>query len=415
MGARLQERTSQLQPPEVDAKFDYALGYLCEGMMHGLEQFAYIVDPPEPAVPWQPLFDVNLCPDWALPWLAQAVGVSLPQSVTADQARQMIVGLSLQKRGTVAAIKAAGDTFLLLGDQTPVYFRERDGGDAYRLEIVAAEDNLPETDRDLTNHIKNPRPNGGAGWSAAWDPSMPFGTGTINPITFGVWDPPDAPPSRHSADILGHSELDGSRMTVRVENNPIAPFNPLPNISRYMAGSLYVRPIKGIKSLKLGQVFRRADGQIITSGATVTIPTTTAWHKADINRKLAGPPNYPDDTTSYGLQLQVEFFANQDFELSVSSAIATERNILEKVTYGDPISNPGLWVWNGAQDNSESHRIPTKIVENAYRSQIPAGIVLSFRPIFAWDYQAMTAQGGTYAQQTTQYLTYRKLSENKKG
>jgi hypothetical protein len=140
LGRRLQDRTSQLQQEDVDAQYGYVHGHLSEGMMRGLQQLAQLVDPDDPYVPWEPLFNVDICPDWALPWLAQCVGVRLPSTVTPDQARDLIRGIGVQNRGTTKAIREAGN-ILLIGDQQ-MYFRERDGGDPYRLEIVVSETDI---------------------------------------------------------------------------------------------------------------------------------------------------------------------------------------------------------------------------------------------------------------------------------
>jgi hypothetical protein len=137
LGKRLQERTEQLQPEELDAQFLYVHGNLSEAMMRGLFNLGLLVDPEEPYAPWEPLFNVDICPSFALPWLAQCVGVRLPSNVTDQQARDLIKGLGVQARGTPDAVRAAGDIFLI-GDKT-MYFRERDDGDPYRLEIVIDE------------------------------------------------------------------------------------------------------------------------------------------------------------------------------------------------------------------------------------------------------------------------------------
>jgi hypothetical protein len=140
MGLRLRERTQPLAPH--DADYDYAHAYLSEGMMRPWEQVAELVDPPDPYPPWAPLFNVYICPDWALPWLAQIVGVRLPASLTPDDAVAAIVGLAGQARGGPAAIKTVVGLFLT-GSKS-MYFRERDGGDAYALEIVTLEGETPD-------------------------------------------------------------------------------------------------------------------------------------------------------------------------------------------------------------------------------------------------------------------------------
>ena len=48
----------------------------------------------------------------------------------------------------------------------------------------------------------------------------------------------------------------------------------------------------------------------------------------------------------------------------------------------------------------------------ALLAQKPAGIVLTYRQVAGWDYQQMTAEGGTYADQSADYTTYTDLQEH---
>jgi hypothetical protein len=143
LGARLAERAAPLQPPDVDVQYGYAFGNLCEAMMRCYEQIASLVDPEDETYPpWGVLFDVDVCPAWALPWLAQVVGVRLPKSVTGDAAREYIKTLSFESVGRPDTIKTIV-TAPLTGSKT-VFFRERDDGDAYRLEIVTLTSETPD-------------------------------------------------------------------------------------------------------------------------------------------------------------------------------------------------------------------------------------------------------------------------------
>jgi hypothetical protein len=116
-------------------------------MMRGWAQVAEVVDPPDPYPPWSPLFYVDICPDWALPWLAQLVGISLPASLTPDQARIVIKQLAQLQRGSPKAIEAV--LGLYLTGSKSVYFRERDG-DPYILEIVTLASETPDEDQILS-------------------------------------------------------------------------------------------------------------------------------------------------------------------------------------------------------------------------------------------------------------------------
>jgi len=141
LGARLADRTAPLQSPEVDVQYGYVHGHLSEGMMHMYEDVALLVDP-EDDIPWVPFFDIDKCPDFALPWLAQVVGVRLPSSITGDEAREYIKALSFEEVGKPSAIRAAVGIYLT-GNKT-VYFRERDAGDAYALEVVTVVSETPD-------------------------------------------------------------------------------------------------------------------------------------------------------------------------------------------------------------------------------------------------------------------------------
>ncbi len=91
---------------------------------------------------WSALLDLSRCPDEALPWLGQFVGVRVPVGATPDQMRTAIAGHSGWERGTPAAMRSAiGAT--LTGTKT-VVFRERDGGNAYHLGVVTYTDETPD-------------------------------------------------------------------------------------------------------------------------------------------------------------------------------------------------------------------------------------------------------------------------------
>jgi hypothetical protein len=140
LGQRLRERTQPLAPD--DETYDFAHAKLCEGMMLPYAQLAELVDPPDPLLPWEPLFDVDLCPYWALPWLGQIVGIRLPSGLSDEDARNFIKDLGPLKRGSPQAIIAAAK-YALTGNKT-VILHERDNGDAYLLEVVTLTSETPD-------------------------------------------------------------------------------------------------------------------------------------------------------------------------------------------------------------------------------------------------------------------------------
>jgi hypothetical protein len=142
IGARLRERTQPLAPD--DETYGYAHAHLCEAIGRMLAQLGQVVDPDGDVPPYAPIFDVDLCPDWALGWLAQLVGVRLPQGIAPDDARTIVREVAGYSRGTPAAMRAGASLFLT-GDKT-MYFRERDTS-AYQLEVVTLTSETPDPAR----------------------------------------------------------------------------------------------------------------------------------------------------------------------------------------------------------------------------------------------------------------------------
>lgn len=96
---------------------------------------------------WSLLLDVDRCPDEALPWLAQLVGVQLTQGLNAANQRLQIKTLANWKRGTPSAMAAAPGPYLT-GTKT-VIFRERydgSGNDApYNVEVITLTAETPNS------------------------------------------------------------------------------------------------------------------------------------------------------------------------------------------------------------------------------------------------------------------------------
>lgn len=94
---------------------------------------------------WSALMDLDRCPDMALPWLAQFVGVRPLPGSTEDEQRLRIASTDGFKRGTPAAIRGAVEA-TLTGNRI-VYFRERDPNGAdppYTLEVVTLTAETPD-------------------------------------------------------------------------------------------------------------------------------------------------------------------------------------------------------------------------------------------------------------------------------
>ena len=91
------------------ASQDEALGWplliYCQALAEMGRQVEELVRPDDPARDaWDPLLDVDLSPDWNLPYIAQFVGVRLTPDGTPDQWRAQIKGVGGFKRGTPAAM-----------------------------------------------------------------------------------------------------------------------------------------------------------------------------------------------------------------------------------------------------------------------------------------------------------------------
>ena len=79
---------------------------------------------------WSALLDLDRCPDQALPWLGQFIGVRIPAGYTPDQARARIASTDGFRRGTRDALIGALQP-TLTGART-VLFYERSGDPAVK-------------------------------------------------------------------------------------------------------------------------------------------------------------------------------------------------------------------------------------------------------------------------------------------
>jgi Phage tail protein (Tail_P2_I) len=84
---------------------------------------AFLEDPDNEVVAWQPLFDVDLAPTWVLPWLAQCVGERLPVGYDDEQSRDWIRNSPTWIRGTPQGIWNAVQRVLAPG--ASMQMRER--------------------------------------------------------------------------------------------------------------------------------------------------------------------------------------------------------------------------------------------------------------------------------------------------
>lgn len=69
------------------------------------------------------LLDINRCPTYALPWLAQFVGVRFPQAQPDPIMRKAIQSESAFQRGTLGAIESAGNALMIAPSVITVHER----------------------------------------------------------------------------------------------------------------------------------------------------------------------------------------------------------------------------------------------------------------------------------------------------
>jgi hypothetical protein len=194
-GERLRERTEQLAPDDED--FDLAHTRLTQAMVFGLTRVAEAYDPPDPYPPLGMLLDVDACPPWALRWLAQFVGQQPPQGLGDDELRAYIKDLPTWRRGSPAAMRDASRRSLdPAGTMNPpptIFFRERDTGDPYLLEVVTLESQTPNEQR-VRDAIATQKPAGlilQYRTVAAWDyeeHTAEGGTYGTPPFTFATYE-----------------------------------------------------------------------------------------------------------------------------------------------------------------------------------------------------------------------------------
>lgn len=128
-----------------DETQDWALARFCDAlgaMFQPVEDLARdTVDGPG----WSAVLDLTRAPASWLPWLAQFVGVTIPARLTdTDEQRAFIAHADGFNRGTPAAIRAAAIS-TLTGSRV-LFFRERDTGDPYRLEVITITSQTPDPD-----------------------------------------------------------------------------------------------------------------------------------------------------------------------------------------------------------------------------------------------------------------------------
>lgn len=106
VGAAAQDLYDRLAPVYglPDADRDWSLLHLCAAFVAGLEPLYELDDPDH--LPWAIALDVDDAPDWALPWLAWILGITM-RGETSEQLRALCRDRPPAKRGTPGAMRAA--------------------------------------------------------------------------------------------------------------------------------------------------------------------------------------------------------------------------------------------------------------------------------------------------------------------
>lgn len=145
---------SRLWPQTLeDEANEWHLLRFCEALAYTLfEQVRSYVSDTDDMQGWEIIFNVDLCPPEALPYLAQFVGVHLEPSLTVEQQREKIKDRPAFRRGTPGAIESAVKK-RLTGSKF-VFIEERFEGKAYRLLVRTFTSETPDPAGTLSDIIE---------------------------------------------------------------------------------------------------------------------------------------------------------------------------------------------------------------------------------------------------------------------
>jgi tail protein P2 I len=134
---------------KLDTDPDWVLLRFCDVLTSGsFEQIYGYVRTGEDGTPgWAAIFDPDLCPPEALPYLAQFVGVAITPDMSVAEQRQAILLPAQWQRGTLAAMLQS-IVRELTGSKT-VLLDERYSGDAYKLRVRTFASETPDPARTL--------------------------------------------------------------------------------------------------------------------------------------------------------------------------------------------------------------------------------------------------------------------------
>lgn len=126
---------------------------LVDAIMGQIVEIDGIIRDSDTHVGWGRLLDVDVAPVWALPWLAQFVGVTPIFGLDEASQRLRIKEAAGFHRGSVKAIKAAAGQYLTGTRRVELY--ERDGSPwRFRIRTYESETPNPQAVKDAVEALK---------------------------------------------------------------------------------------------------------------------------------------------------------------------------------------------------------------------------------------------------------------------
>lgn len=148
-----QEAYAALMPWAAADEGVWDLLFWLDSFMAQLQEIDDLVRDSDTHVGWGTLLDVDVAPEWALPWLAQFVGVTPIYGLDEASQRLRIKEAAGWSRGSVSAVKAAAGQFLTGTRRVELY--ERDGSPwRFRIRTYASETPDAQAVKDAVTALK---------------------------------------------------------------------------------------------------------------------------------------------------------------------------------------------------------------------------------------------------------------------
>ena len=128
-----------------DELYDWPLLRYLDGLMRQLDEVEQLTRDTDTHVGWGAALDLDDAPPYAIPWLAQFVGVEVPLSLDVESQRIRISEAAGWRRGTPAAIRGAMRQHLTGSRTTQIFERYQD--DPYHLRVRTFVTETPDPER----------------------------------------------------------------------------------------------------------------------------------------------------------------------------------------------------------------------------------------------------------------------------